>query len=63
MAWSHKETCENLGGILKGIAKTPKEFLYLETGAIPRKWILAQRRINFLKHILEKNEEELVNKV
>ena len=52
-----------LRGILKAHSKTPTEFLCLETGAIPIKWILAQRRINFLKHILEKDNEELVEKV
>ena len=41
---------------LKAHGKTPKEFLYLETGAIPIRWIIAQRRINFFKHILEKDE-------
>ena len=34
-----------IGGILKPHRKTPKEFLYLETGAVPLKWIVAQRKI------------------
>jgi hypothetical protein len=42
---------------------TPKEFLYLELGALPIKWILAQRRINFLKQILSRNDSELIKKV
>ena len=52
-----------LRGILKAHMKTPKEFLYLETGALPIRWILAQRRINYLQQILNRNENELVKKV
>ena len=48
---------------LKSHSKTPKEFLYLETGAVSIKWIIAQRRINFLKCILEKDSDELLLKV
>ena len=44
-------------------AKTTREFLYLETGVVPIKWILAQRRINFLKHILSRDDSELLKKV
>ena len=43
---------ELLRRILKIHSKTPKEFLYLETGSTPIKWILTQRRVNYLKHIL-----------
>ena len=43
--------------------KTPKEFLYLETGATPIQWVIPQRRIHFLKHILGKDKDELVLKV
>ena len=46
--------------VLKAHGKTPLEFLYLEKGAVPIKWILAQRRINFLKCILSKDSTELV---
>ena len=48
---------------LKAHSKTPKEFLYLETGATPIKWIIAQRRINYLKHILDRDKDELLSKV
>ena len=47
----------------KAHKKTPKEFLYLETGAIPIRWIIAQRRINLFKHILEKDKNLLIRKV
>ena len=48
---------------LKSHSTTPKEFLYLEAGAVSIKWIIAQRRINFLKCILEKDSDELLLKV
>ena len=51
-----------LRGILKAHNKTPKEFLYLETGCTPIRYILAQQRINYLKHILSRNDEELIKK-
>ena len=50
-------------GILNAHRKTPLEFLYLEVGATPIRWIVAQRRINFLHHIMCKENNELVKKV
>ena len=47
---------------LRSHSKTPKEFLYLETGSVSIKWIIAQRRINFLKCLLEKDSDELLLK-
>ena len=52
-----------LRAILNAHRGTTKEFLYLETGAVPISWILPQRRINFLKHILTRNKKELLRKV
>ena len=54
---------EFLRSILKAHSKTTKEMLYLETGAIPIRWILPQRRINYLKHIVSRKKEELILKV
>ena len=48
---------------MKAHDTTPSEFLYLETGATPIKWVIAQRRVNYLKCILEKEDNELVKKV
>ena len=42
---------------------TSKDFLYLETGTLPIRWIIPQRRINYLKHILSRSENELIRKV
>ena len=52
-----------LRAILNAHRGTTKEFLYLETGTVPISWILSQRRINFLKHILSRGEDELLKKV
>ena len=49
--------------ILQAHSKTPTEFLYLETGTVPLRWIIAQRRINFMKHIVNRHDEELLKKV
>ena len=45
------------------IKRIGKFTLYLETGTIPIKWVIAQRRINFLKHIVTRNEKELIRKI
>lgn len=52
-----------LRSILKAHKGTTSELLYLETGAIPIKWVIAQRRINFLKHILSRDNKELIRKI
>ena len=52
-----------LRGLLKAHSKTPKEFLHFETGTIPLRWIMTQRRINYLKHILTRDDDELIKKV
>ena len=43
--------------------KTPLEFLFLETGAIPIDYIIASRRISFLHEILSRNDNELIKRV
>ena len=42
---------------------TPIAAYYLETGAIPIRFVLIGRRLMYLWTILQKNEEELVSKV
>jgi hypothetical protein len=44
-------------------AKTPLEFLFLETGAIPVSFIIASRRMNYLHEILTRDDKELVKRV
>ena len=43
--------------------KTETEFLYLETSALPLKYIIASRRIMFLQNLLKRRDEELVKRV
>ena len=52
-----------LRGILQAHSKTPSEFLHLETGTVPLRWIISQRRINYLRHIMSRSDEELIKKV
>ena len=52
-----------LRGILNAHRKTAKEFLYPETENRPIKYFLAQRRNNYLKHILSRDENELSKKI
>jgi hypothetical protein len=52
-----------LRGILKAHAKTPRQFLYLELGAVPLRWIIMQRRLNYQKTIIDRAENELIKKV
>ena len=35
----------------------------METWSIPLKWIISQRRLNYLKHILNRDSDELIKKV
>ena len=52
-----------LRGILNSHSKTPKEFLHLETGTVPIRLIIAQRRLNYLKHITGSHDSELIKRV
>ena len=49
--------------ICKSHAKTPTEFLFLETGATPILKIISIRRMNYLHEILNREENELVRRV
>ena len=52
-----------LQGIMKAHCKTPKEFLYLETGCIPLRWVLAQQRINYARLMIKQKDDDLVKHV
>ena len=43
-------------------SKTPKEFLYMETGKIPIRFILKSRRLMFWFDIVNRNEKSLIQK-
>ena len=49
--------------ILWAHSKVPTELLFLETAAIPVRFILASRRANFFHNILKREEDELVKRV
>ena len=44
-------------------AKTPVEFLFLETGAFSISQIISSRRLNYLWEVISRNDEELVKRV
>ena len=52
-----------LRGILNSHAKIPLEALYLETGALPIRFIIASRRLMYLHNILQRDSKELVRKI
>ena len=43
-------------------SKVPLEYLYLERGTLPIRFILASRRMMYLKTILKRDEEELTKR-
>ena len=61
---SFEKLDENLLRCLLGAhSKTPLEMLYLESGATPIRFVLANRRLNYLQTILKREDEELTKRV
>ena len=52
-----------LRSLVKGHAKTPLEFLYLETGALPIRFILSSRRLMYHQTILHRDDKELTKRI
>ena len=52
-----------LRDIMKTQCSAPKHLLYLELGIVPARFVIKQRNIMYLKHILEQNEHSLLKKV
>ena len=52
-----------LRSLVNGHSKTSKEFLYLEAGAVPIRFIMSSRRILYLQTILHRSSEELTKRV
>ena len=50
-------------GLLNSHSKTPIEHLYLETSALPIKYIIMSRRLIYLKEILDRPDTEIVKKI
>ena len=49
--------------LVKGHSKTPLEFLYLEAGATPIRFIISSRRLMYHHTILKREDTELVKKI
>ena len=49
--------------ILEAPMSTPIEMLYLELGVVPIRFIIKERRLNFLWYLLNEDKESLVNMV
>ena len=49
--------------LLNSHSKVPTEFLYLESGALPIKFIIASRRMNYCQTILKRDDEELTKRI
>ena len=47
--------------VLESPVSTPKEMLYLELGVLPIGFIIRMRRLNFLKYILDEDENSLIH--
>ena len=52
-----------LRSLVKGQAKTPLEFLYLEAGATPIRFIISSRRLVYHQCILKREETEVTKRV
>ena len=52
-----------LRSLVKGHSKTSIEFLYLESGALPNRFLISSRRLLFLQTILKRPAEELTHQV
>ena len=50
-------------GLLNSHSKTPIEHLYLETAALPIKYIIISTRLIYLKEILDRSDNEIIKKV
>ena len=52
-----------LRSLVQGHSKLPLEFLYLEAGAIPIRFMLSSRRLMYLQMILKREDDELVKRI
>ena len=52
-----------LRSLLNAPQSTPKEMLFLELGVLPLRFIIRQRRLNFLVYILKQDNESMISKV
>ena len=41
-------------------AKIQREFIYLETGLLPARFVMINRRLNFLHYLLQQDEQSII---
>ena len=52
-----------LRSLVHAHAKSPLEFLYLESGAVPIRFLISSRRMTYLQTILQRNDNELTKRI
>ena len=52
-----------LRSLLQCHAKTPLEFLFLETGSVPIRHLISSRRMIYLQTILRRDDEEVTKRI
>ena len=52
-----------LRSLLQCHSKTPLEFLFLETGSVPIRYILSSRRMLYLQTLLRRDDEEITKRI
>ena len=52
-----------LRSLVKAHSKTPLEFLYLETGAAPIRFLISSRRMIYLQTIVKRSDNEVTKKI
>ena len=52
-----------LRSVLSAHSKIPTEFLYLETGVLPVKFVISSRRLNYLIEIHNREDHELIKRI
>ena len=52
-----------LRSLVQGHSKLPLEFLYLEAGATPIRFLISSRRLMYLQTILKRDNDELVKRI
>ena len=52
-----------LRDLVKTEISAPRHILYLELGIIPKRFVIKQRKVMYLKHILMQNKNSLLKKV
>ena len=52
-----------LRSLLQSHAKTPLEFLFLETGSVPIRYLISPRRMLYYKTLIDRDDEEITKRI